>query len=175
MQVDGLARAQAARYLLAMGVVMLVGYAFIGLFARRLARQGIQSRHLFGIGFAVNAFALGAISLRVPGSVVWWPLYGLGAAVNVLAFTVLNEGFGKDLAARANTALNLMMFAGSFTVQWGIGIVAEWAALAMGLDAAGGLRVAFGFVAAVDLIAFAWFARGWRRHAAVAALPAGAA
>ena len=40
---------------------------------------------------------------------------------NVLAFTVLNEGFGHEIGGRANTALNLIMFGGSFVAQWGIG------------------------------------------------------
>ena len=34
-------------------------------------------------------------------------LYGFGAAANVLAFTLLNEGFPRELAGRANTAANL--------------------------------------------------------------------
>jgi hypothetical protein len=172
MQVDGLTRAEAARYLLTMGVVILAGYAFIALFARRLAQQGVESRHLFGIGFALNAVALCAIALRLPGSFLWWPLYALGAAANILAFTVLNEGFGRDVAARANTALNLMMIGGSFVVQWGIGVVAEAAAASAGLDAAGGLRAAFALVLVADVLGFAWFARGWHRHAAVEAVPA---
>ncbi len=63
--------------------------------------------------------------LRVPGSFVWWSAYGLGAAVNVLAFTVLNEGFGRDLTGRTNTTLNLLMFSGSFLTQWGIGVLVD--------------------------------------------------
>jgi MFS family permease len=174
MQVDGFTRAQAARVLLAMAVVMILGYAFIALFARRLALQGVHSRHLFGAGFALNGLALAAITLNVPGTYLWWPLYSLGSAVNVLAFTVLNEGFARDLAARANTALNLMMFAGSFVLQWGIGIVAERASDALHVDGAGGLRAAFALALAANALAYAWFARGWRRHAAIHAVPAGA-
>jgi uncharacterized membrane protein len=94
-------------YLLAMGVVILAGYAFIAMFARRLALQGVESRHLFGIGFALNAVALCAIALRVPGAFLWWPLYALGAAANILAFTVLNEGSrGKSRRARTRRSIS---------------------------------------------------------------------
>jgi hypothetical protein len=109
--------------------------------------------------------ALAAIFLRIPGGYVWWTLYGLGTSVNVLAFAVLNEGFGRDLAGRSNTALNLMMFGGSFLMQWGIGVVAEIARRGMSLDEAGGLRVAFGAALAGNIVTYAWFARGWRRFA----------
>ncbi len=64
--------------------------------------------------------------------------YGLGASANILAFTVLSEGFPKELAGRANTALNLLMFARGFATQWGIGVVVDAARAALGLDASGG-------------------------------------
>ena len=105
------------------------------------------------------------------------PLYGLGASTNVLAFTVLNEGFAPELAGRANTALNLFVFGGGFVAQWGIGLVVDAARAALGVDAAGGLRVAFSLVLALDVLTYAWFAWGWRRHAPViqASIAAGAA
>jgi len=164
MEVESLSRADAARVLLVMGVVTLGGYLGIGLFAQRLARQGIASRHLFGAGFALNALGLLCITTRAPGTIVWWALYGFGAAVNVLAFTVLNEGFAKHLTARANTALNLVMFGGSFVVQWGIGVVAEVVARRWGFGGGAALRIAFAIVLVADTLALAWFAWGWRRH-----------
>ena len=166
IEVDGHARGEAATHLFAMGAVMLGGYLSLGLFATRLARRGIHARHLFVAGWALNGLALGAIVLRVPGSYLWWCLYGLGAIVNVLAFTVLNDGLPRELTGRANTTVNLMMFAGSFAVQWGIGVVIDAAQAASGLDQAGGLRVAFALVLAIHLACCAWFVLGWRRHAA---------
>jgi hypothetical protein len=168
IEVDGLSRAVAAQHLLVMGAVILAGYLLLGMFATRLARQGIHARHLFAAGFALNALALGAIVLRVPGTWLWWGLYGLGASVNVLAFTVLNEGFGKELAGRANTALNLMMFMGSFLTQWGIGLVVDWARTGLRFDTVGGLKLAFAIVLGGNALTYAWFAAGWRRHARAA-------
>lgn len=165
MDVEGMSRAAAARHLLAMGVVSLVGYLFLGLFATGLARRGVHPRHLFGAGFALNALALALIVAEMPGSYLWWSLYGLGACANILAFAVLNEGFPIELAARANTAANLMMFAGSFATQWGIGLIADAVRAATGGDAASGLRYAFAIVLAIDVATLAWFMRGWRRHA----------
>ena len=114
-------------------------------------------------GFALNIVALALIVAQVRGSYVWWSLLGLGAAVNILAFTVLNESFGRAFAGRTNTTLNLLMFGGSFVTQWGIGVAAELARTQGGLDAAGSLRAAFALILAVDVVAFSWFAYGWRR------------
>ncbi|HEY2816691.1 MAG TPA: MFS transporter [Casimicrobiaceae bacterium] len=165
IEVDGMTRAQAADRLLVLGLVIMAGYLSLGIFSLRLGKLGITSRHLFAFGFATHTVGLAAILLAIPGSYAWWSLYGIGAAVNVLAFTVLSAGFEKDLAARANTALNLLMFTGSFVAQWGIGVVAELSRLHLGSDYGGGLRLAFAVVLALDALALAWFAYGWRRHA----------
>jgi predicted MFS family arabinose efflux permease len=164
-EVNGYDRGVAAGHLFVMGAVMFAGYLGLGLFATRLARFGVAPRHLFGFGFALNILALAAIVRMLPGTYLWWALYGLGAAANVLAFNVLNEGFAAELAGRANTALNLLMFGGGFVAQWGIGLVVDAARAAFGMDAAGGLEVAFALVLALDVLAYAWFAWGWRRYA----------
>jgi hypothetical protein len=157
-----------------MNAVIMAGYASLGFFGTRLAHRGIHARHLFAAGFALNVLALACIVLRLPGSFVWWSTYGLGAAVNVLAFTVLNEGFGRELAARTNTTLNLLMFSGSFLTQWGIGLAVDAARGAWSLDAAGGLRVAFVVVLVGDLVTYLWFVRGWRQHGVHVPAPAAA-
>jgi len=166
MQVGGFDRAQAARILLALGIVMLAGYLLAGLFATPLARRGIHPRHLYAFGFSLNAASLAAIVLGFPGSYLWWTLYGFGASVNVLGFGVLNQGFARDLAARANTALNVLMFGGSFATQWGIGVIVDAARGVLGYDTAAGLRLAFATMLALDALALAWFALGWRVYAA---------
>jgi MFS family permease len=165
IDVDGRTRADAARHLLVMGVVVMAGYTLLGMFATRLARGGFEPKHLFASGFALNFVALGLIIAETPGSYLWWSLYGLGAAVNVLGFPVLSEGFPKELAARASTALNLMMFVGSFAAQWGIGVIVEAARAHLGLATPGALRLAFGSMFALITVAFGWFVLGWRRHA----------
>jgi MFS family permease len=171
MGVEGLDRAGAARQLLVMGLTVLGGYVALGLFSVRLAARGVHPRHLVGAGFGLAGLALAAVVLRLPGSVVWWSLYGLGNAANVLAFTVLNEGFPRELTARANTALNLCMFAGSFATQWGVGLAVEAARTRLGLDVPGAYSLAFGVVAGLEAATWAWFALGWRRHARAEVAP----
>jgi MFS family permease len=166
MEVGGVDRAYAAQVLLAMGIVMLAGYSSVGAFATALARRGVRAPHLFVSGFSLNVAALAAIVAGVPGSYLWWTLYGLGAVPNILAFAVLNEGFAKELAGRASTALNLAMFGGSFATQWGIGVIVDAARAALAIDTASALRLAFAATLALDVLTLVWFAIGWREHAA---------
>jgi MFS family permease len=170
MEVNGFTRAQAADHLLAMGLTTLAGYAFVALASTRLARLGIAPRHLVIGGYGLQLAMLGLIVGAVPFTYALWGLYGLTASVNILGYLLLTEGFSRELAGRASTALNLVMFSTTFAVQWGIGAVADAMRVALGLDLAGGLRVAFALVFVAEAIAYAWFALGWRRHAVVGQL-----
>lgn len=163
MEVEGLSRAAAASELLVMSALMLGGYLCIGLFATPLAKRGIRPKHLFAVGFTTSSIAFALITADLPGSLVWWALYGVGATANILAFTVLNEGFAPELAGRANTAVNLMMFIGSFVTQWGIGVVVDAAHALAGVDLATGLRYAFALILVGNVVALAWFYLGWKR------------
>jgi predicted MFS family arabinose efflux permease len=163
IEVDLRSRAEAATTLLGMSIVTLGGYVLLGLFATRLARLGVAARHLFAGGFALNALALAVITSGFSSAAPWWWLYGLGAGANILAFTVLNEGFGRELAGRANTALNLLMFGGGFAVQWGVGVVVDIAVSTSAATRASGLRQAFAMMLALDIATLVWFFAGWKR------------
>jgi MFS family permease len=168
IEVNGYTRDVAAAHLLLMGVTIVGGYLGIGVFATRLARRGITTLHLYAGGFGLNIVALALITLRAPWTHVLWAVYGLGAAVNVLGFALLGQGFPRELAARANTTFNLLMFSGSFAMQWGIGLVVDAARSRLGIDTGAALELAFTLVLVVEFLACGWFAFGWRRHAVAA-------
>jgi predicted MFS family arabinose efflux permease len=176
MRVDGYTRDVAADHLLAMGLTTLAGYATVALGSKRLARSGVAPRHLVLGGYGLQLVMLALIVSRALSfTYVVWALYGLTAAVNILSYLLLNEGFSRELAGRASTALNLVMFSTSFVMQWGIGAVADAASAGFGLNAAGGLRVAFAAVLMAETVAYLWFALGWRRHALARRLAGAAA
>ena len=171
MEVDHYTRTEAANHLLAMGLTTLAGYAVVALGSTSLAKIGIAPRHLVLGGYGLQVLMLALIVTRaVPYTYVMWALYGLTATVNILGYLLLNDGFSKELAGRASTALNLVMFSTTFAVQWGIGAIADAAQVAFALDLAGGLRVAFALVLAAQAAAYIWFVLGWRRHAAAGQL-----
>jgi MFS family permease len=171
IEVNGYTRAQAADHLLAMGLTTLAGYAFVALASTRLVRLGIAPRHLVIGGYALQLAMLALIVTSVlPFTYVVWALYGLTAAVNILGYLLLTDGFSRDLAGRASTALNLVTFSTTFAVQWGIGAVADAVRIGYGVDLAAGLRVAFALVFVAEAAAYLWFVLQWRRHAVVGRL-----
>ena len=97
-----------------------------------LLSAGQAAQILFGIFFLL-------LVLRVPVPPEWlWACTGAVGSATVLSYAALAESFPKELAGRANGALNLLHIGGAFLIQSGIGLAIErWPA-----DAAG--RITYG-------------------------------
>jgi hypothetical protein len=59
------------------------------------------------------------------GSGALWALYCVGCTFVSLAQPAVGMAFPSALAGRALSAYNLVIFAGVFTVQWGIGLAVD--------------------------------------------------
>jgi predicted MFS family arabinose efflux permease len=161
-EVSGLSHRGAAEELAAMNVAMLVTYGVIGLFATRLARRGVKPAHLLGGGLVL---ALAALALIVTGASprlrLLWAAYGTFSCFGTLVFAVAGEGFPASLAGRANTALNVLVFAGAFGIQWGMGAAID-ALRATGFGVAAAHRAVFLGLLLAQAVALAGFLAGGR-------------
>lgn len=135
-QVAGWTAAEAASGLFLINLAMLVTFWLWGLITPRLARRGIPVERLIAWGLPW--------SFGVIGALVWMgPDVGAAAAVAVallcmtssfvaLAQPAVGMAFPTHLAGRALSAYNLVVFAGIFVMQWGIGLLVD-AGRAVGL------------------------------------------
>ena len=165
MEVEGLTRGQAASQLFVMAIVQLMGYFSLSIGARTLARYGLEPRHLFMGGYALYIGAFIGLVFHAPiGFFALWMMMALGSTVNVMGFTVFTEGLPKELFGRAATALNQILFALCFLLQWGIGALVEGAMALASVSKPAAFVFAFGCVMLAQTAAYAWFLLGWRRH-----------
>lgn len=168
MQVNGYSRAEAADHLAAMSFAMLFTYIGIGLLATRLARRGIPPLHLFAGGVGLSILMLGLITFEaLPATRLLWIAYGLCAGFGTLGYSQTAAGFPLQLAGRATTTYNLMVFAGGFGAQWGMGLLID-ALTGLGMNEAGALRVVFGILLALQATTFGWFLFSHRKSDAAA-------
>ena len=163
--IAGFDRGQVAAHLLAAAAAMAVGSVAAGVAADLAGRAGLELRHVLAVGTAVFLLAQTAIVFEVAPQAYWpWILFGLSAGFTVLVMPQISGHFPLEFAGRANTALNVLLFAMAFTTQYAIGGIIElWPPGAGGGYAPAGYRASFGLFLGLQTLAFLWLIRPERR------------
>jgi len=134
VKVAGYTPLEAATGLFYINATMLVTFWSWGMVNPWLSRQGWSATRLITWGVPVSIAVL-AFNIAAGASTGWlgWALFCVGCSVMGLAQPAVGMAFKPALAGRALSAYNLMIFAGVFVVQWGIGLLIDvFAALGLG-------------------------------------------
>ena len=159
-QVAGWSALESATGLSAINLSMLASFWLWGWITPALARRGIHADLLIARGFPLSLFMLAALVFVGPSA-------GAGVAAMLAAFCVCSTfvslaqpavgmAFPPHLAGRALSAYNLVIFAGIFVVQWGIGLGVDLAR-SLGLDTVQAYQVAFGAFGICSLLSWLFF------------------
>lgn len=165
-QVGGQDAAAAARGLFVVNLAMLLAFLGWGLVVPRLQRAGWDGERLIAVGWPLGA-ALGALALwqGPQASAALWAAWCVAASVVSLAQPAVAQAFPLALAGRALSAYNLLIFAGVFVLQWGIGLAID-ALQARGWPTLQAFRAAFGACLGAAALAALWLNLARRRVAA---------
>nr|MBL8410635.1 MFS transporter [Dechloromonas sp.] len=153
---EGMDGAAIAVRLTLMSGAMLGGFLFMGFFATALVHRGIKLERVY-LGAMICAIGILAVISLQPNWAgnLMWPVLGFCFSLSNVAYSLVAQAFPPTLSGRANTALNLLVFAGAFGLQWGIGGLVD------GLQAGGWTTVAAFRVAFFTLLAGQLVALGW--------------
>lgn len=156
--VEGLDRAGVVQHLLAMAVALSLGAILLGLAADRLRKRGVGPEVLLGLVAAMFIAAQFVLILRLPlPSYLQWAVVAAVGAATVLSFAILAEYFPKELAGRANGALNLFHIAAAFAVQYVTGVVIQQWAPEAGHYPEIAYQTAFALNLVLQITAWVWF------------------
>lgn len=157
--VAGLDRPGVAFHLMVIAAGMGTGFFTMGMLAERLSRLGIRPIAVAGFGMAGFTVAMTMLALFPPQTL--WPVlaaFGFLATSGSLCYAVLSQHFPRQLAARANTAQNLLVFVLAFVMQWAIGaVLGHWEDPLTQRYANAGYQVAFGGLVVLQVLALGWF------------------
>jgi len=163
--VAGYDRGGVAMGLAVVNVGMIAGFLGFGRAADRFTRAGRSVFPLIVGGVACSSIALALIAfatstaLRGVSLALWFVFVAGGTAV-VLIYSLLSRRLPKEMAGRANTAVNVVGFVGMFAGQWGIGLVLDlWPQSSAGY-APEAYPWALGMVWAVQLAGLLWLWSG---------------
>jgi MFS family permease len=156
--VEGLDRAGVVIHLFAMAVALSLGAILLGVAADLLRRRGVGPGSLLGVVAAVFIATQFALILRLPlPSYLQWAVVAAVGAATVLSFAILAEYFPKQLAGRANGALNLFHIAAAFVVQYTTGLVLQHWAPQAGHYPEIAYQTAFALNLALQVAAWIWY------------------
>lgn len=154
-----------ARILLVGAIGFIAGNVFSGWFSVWIARRGVPTPIVLAVGMAVFMLVqLLIIAGWTAQTGVLWFVFGFLGTTGILSFSVVTRAFPLDLAGRATTALNLLVFVAAFALQWGIGVVIDrWPTTVDGGYHPQGYQVAFALTLALQAIAFVRYLFGYRQ------------
>jgi predicted MFS family arabinose efflux permease len=157
----GLDRSQAANQLMIMALAFSIGSLASGFIADRLGRHGIALKHVVagGFGFFFLTQLAMSLGLAVPLPLIWI-MFGLTGQIANLGYASLAEHFGRDLAGRAQSAGNLLLFLMSALFQSGIGWILDRFRDPSGTLDPSGYSWIFAFLLLIQTIVFAIYIRG---------------
>jgi hypothetical protein len=166
-EVAGFTALQAATGLFWINVAVLLAYWLWGLAGPRLARRGLHTDVVVAWGLPLSFAVLLALVL-LPPALRQWSGALLAAFCVTSTFVTPSQpavgmAFGPELAGRALSAYNLVVFLGVFSLQWSIGLGVD-ALVALGWSKADALRWVFAALLLACVGAYVYFLRGARHN-----------
>lgn len=170
-QVAGYSALESAVGLFWINVAMLCTFWTWGMVNPWLLRRGLGADRLILAGLPLSLLILLAIIVAGPAAGgAAWALFCVSCTFVSLSQPAVGMAFPQALAGRALSAFNLVIFAGVFVVQWGIGLAVDAFASA-GLSTTESFRAAMGVFLACNTGAYLWFARAQRHNVLQTSVP----
>jgi predicted MFS family arabinose efflux permease len=160
VEISGQSPDVAARGLFVLNLCMLGAFLSWGAVVPRLYARGWSTARLIATCVPLSLAALLLALLLGPAAGAWnWAFFCVACSATALAQPAVGQAFPGALAGRALSAYNLVVFAGVFAVQWGLGLGID-AFRAAGFDRLSAYRGAFALLAVCCALAYLWFL--WR-------------
>lgn len=164
-RVGGWTAAEAAQGLFGINLAMLLAFFIWGALMPRLARRGVQPMTLIAWGLPLPFLMLvWIVALGRGAGAAHWAAWCVACTFVSISQPAVGAAFPAAQAGRALSAYNLVIFAGVFSVQWGLGLLIDLLR-AIGWSDDTAFRCAFAAFGLCGLLAYAWFL--WRGRQAV--------
>lgn len=150
---------EAAGGLFAINLSMLMTFLAWGVAMPRLVARGLSVRTMLVRGLPISMVWLAVIAAWPDPLGAWaWALWCVCCTFVSLSQPAVAQAFSAAQAGRALSAYNLVIFAGVFALQWGIGMLIDLY-MAAGLEEAQAFRSALGTFGLGCVLSYLWY--GW--------------
>lgn len=159
-RVCGWAPEQAAQGLFGINLAMLLAFGSWGAVMPRLVGRQVDLMRLIAWCAPLPLLGLAAnVALGAQASAWHWAAWCVSCTVLSIVQPTVAGAYPAAQSGRALSAFNLVIFAGVFCVQWGLGLLID-ALRSAGRDEISAFRLAFATFGAFCALAYGWFL--WR-------------
>ncbi|MFT3953644.1 MAG: MFS transporter [Piscinibacter sp.] len=159
VRVCGWSAEAAAAGLFAINLSMLFAFLAWGTVVPQLYRSGWTAVRLVRWGVPVSLALLALALVLGDRATAWaWALFCVSCTVLSLSQPAVGQAFPAAQAGRALSAYNLVIFAGIFALQWGLGLLID-AVTRAGGSTLSAFRAAFALFGLCCLLSYLWFLR----------------
>ena len=126
VRVAGYTPLQSATGLFWINITMLIAFFLFGYILPKITKLGLESMKLMKIGLPISYLSLFVIIiLGESAGAVHFTIYLLTSIVLTLTQPAVALSFPTSLAGKSLTSFNLLIFVGTFLMQWGIGLIID--------------------------------------------------
>ena len=127
IRVTGYSSLESATGLFWINFTALIGFFLWGYFLPKISKYGLNSFKLMKFGLPISYLVL--LSIIIKGSnagAFLFTIYILTSIVLTLVQPAVSLSFPKRLAGKSLTSFNLVIFLGTFIMQWGMGLIIDF-------------------------------------------------
>ena len=127
MRVTGYSSLESATGLFWINFTALIGFFLWGYFLPKISKYGLNSFKLMKFGLPISYLVL--LSIIIKGSnagAFLFTIYILTSIVLTVVQPAVGLSFPKRLAGKSLTSFNLVIFLGTFIMQWGMGLIIDF-------------------------------------------------
>jgi MFS family permease len=126
VRVTGYTPLESATGLFWINTTMLVAFFVFGYILPKITKLGLKSMQLMKLGLPISYLSLLVIIISGENAgAIHFTIYILTSIVLTLTQPAVALSFSTSLAGKSLTSFNLLIFVGTFIMQWGIGLIID--------------------------------------------------
>ena len=126
VRVAGYSPLESATGLFWINTTMLIAFFIFGYILPKITKLGFESMRLMKLGLPISYLSLLVIIISGENAgAVHFTIYLLTSIVLTLTQPAVALSFPASLAGKSLTSFNLLIFVGTFIMQWGIGLIID--------------------------------------------------
>ena len=157
VRIAGYTPLESATGLFWINVTMLIAFFIFGYILPKITKLGIEPMKLMKIGLPISYLSLLVIIiLGEKAGALHFTIYVLTSIFLTLTQPAVALSFPTNLAGKSLTSFNLLIFVGTFIMQWGIGLIIDFCQF-LGREEVQSFKISFTVYLIICILSYLYF------------------